>query len=377
MFRAMSMSVSLPREKFLPLMEQCSFVFNAHTKWAVKNKTCNKSKAHYALYATLRDRHPEIPSAMIQEVRDTAMEAVKQNKFEKRPRKRRHSSLRYDRRTITLRGRQLTLSCIGKRERVVLDIPEYHREAFETGKFSGGTLSYRGPKKGFFIQLVFEFKTPEIVQSGSVLGIDRGLHHLVVASDGRKFSGNVIRATQRRYLHNRKTLQAKGTPSSRKRLASMAGREKRFSRDVNHCISKNLARTEGVSVFVLEDLSGIRNRKRGRKLNKRIGSWPFFQMQAFLAYKVEALGKSVTFVDPRYTSQRCSRCGYIHEENRKGSRFSCRGCGFRIHADENAAMNIRDLYSSLPSAKATGEQAVVNPPHVAGRPVHEPDDASL
>ncbi|MFW0860347.1 MAG: zinc ribbon domain-containing protein [Dehalococcoidia bacterium] len=49
--------------------------------------------------------------------------------------------------------------------------------------------------------------------------------------------------------------------------------------------------------------------------------------------------------------------------NRKGSRIHCRRCGFQIHADLNAAINIRDNYT-LSSTERSEEQAVVNQPNV-------------
>jgi IS605 OrfB family transposase len=57
-----------------------------------------------------------------------------------------------------------------------------------------------------------------------------------------------------------------------------------------------------LAVFVLEDLSGIRKNRRGKKMNKWLGGWSFYQQDLFLAYKAEALGKCVVFGDPRYTS---------------------------------------------------------------------------
>ncbi|WP_414647336.1 zinc ribbon domain-containing protein [Chthonomonas sp.] len=46
-------------------------------------------------------------------------------------------------------------------------------------------------------------------------------------------------------------------------------------------------------------------------------------------------------IDPRHTSQRCSRCGYICRGNRPSqSRFICGCCGYRRNTDFNAAENI-------------------------------------
>jgi len=49
----------------------------------------------------------------------------------------------------------------------------------------------------------------------------------------------------------------------------------------------------------------------------------------------------VIFVDPKYTSQQCSVCGFISKENRKSqSEFVCLTCGHSENADINAAKNI-------------------------------------
>lgn len=155
----------------------------------------------------------------------------------------------------------------------------------------------------------------------------------------------------------------------------MSGKEKRFSRDVNHCISKQLANIPSARIYSLEDLTGIRNQRRGtrgwrknqspanslKKVNKWISSWPFYQLEEFLAYKAEAKGKIVGFVDARYTSQKCSRCKQRHSTNRNKSRFHCKTCGFKAHTDINSACNIRDDYI-LSTTIMSVEQASVNRP---------------
>ena len=325
-------------------MGLCAEIFNTHVDWAVESKTYNKGRAHKDLYSTLRSLYPTVPSALLQSVRDTAMEAVKATQFKRVPRKKPTSALRYDARTITLRGHQITLSCIGKRVQVLLYIPEYFREVFETWEFKGAALTYTKRKKQFWVRLVFEKDDPTKLEDGNVLGIDRGLYHLAVTSQKQFFSSNQIRATQRRYLHNRKKLQQKGTRSAKRHLRKMSGREQRFMKDINHCVSKKIAHQPGIRTYSLEDLTGIRNQRRNKKMNKWMSSWPFYQLEQFLAYKAEALGKEVGFVDARYTSQKCSRCKHIHSANRKKSRFSCGSCHYREHADIKAAYNIRDKY---------------------------------
>lgn len=187
-----------------------------------------------------------------------------------------------------------------------------------------------------------------------------------MTSDGQFFSSSKIRGVQRRYLHNRRKLQQKGTCSCLRRLQAMSGREKRFMKNTNHCVSKKLANRPVVAVFVLEDLSSIRTSRRGKKMNKWPGSWALYQQEQFLTYKAEALGKRVVHQDPRYMSQKCNVCKHIKRTNRNKSRFCCKNCGHRTHADLNAARNVRDNYILCSTQLGTEEQASVNAPYVSG-----------
>jgi transposase len=58
------------------------------------------------------------------------------------------------------------------------------------------------------------------------------------------------------------------------------------------------------------------------------------------------LGKGVLYIDPKYTSQKCSGCGYVDKNNRHGSVFKCRNCGFELNADLNASRNIEVIGKS-------------------------------
>lgn len=62
-------------------------------------------------------------------------------------------------------------------------------------------------------------------------------------------------------------------------------------------------------------------------------------------YKCEAEGIKLAFVDPAYTSQTCSQCK-SRLVMRVGGKFECRRCGYKDHADYNAAVNVRDKYLS-------------------------------
>ena len=86
-------------------------------------------------------------------------------------------------------------------------------------------------------------------------------------------------------------------------------------------------------------------------------------MEYIREYKAKEKGILVKYVDPRYTSQKCSRCGFTDKENRNQHQFKCKHCGFKYDADLNAAINIKQNYILSLTNK---EQAVVNQPNVTG-----------
>jgi len=337
----MSIKIHIDEQRMLELMQASSEIFNIHVGWAFDCDSYSKDKAHKSLYAILLEEYPHVPSAIIQSTRDAALEAVKSQNFKYKPKKNPTSALRYDLRTMTLRGTQLTFSCIGKRQKVILDIPEYYI-SFLDGKFKGGNICLVNGQ--FWAKLWFDFPDPELVMQDKVLGIDRGLYNICSMSNGEHIKANHIREQQRRHLHNRKTLQAKGTPSAKRRLKAMSGKEKRFSKDVNHCVSKFIVE-KPYGVFVIEDLTGIRRQKtKSKKANKWISSWPFYQFETFLTYKALQRGKQVVKVDARYTSQKCSCCGNINKKSRNKAIYKCVSCGYTEHADINAAINIKQNF---------------------------------
>ena len=49
-----------------------------------------------------------------------------------------------------------------------------------------------------------------------------------------------------------------------------------------------------------------------------------------LRYKAEEAGRRLVAVDPKYTSQICSQCGFKHPDNRKTQAdFACLSCGYQ------------------------------------------------
>ena len=84
-----------------------------------------------------------------------------------------------------------------------------------------------------------------------------------------------------------------------------------------------------------------RNVAAKRGLNRVILRQGWGELRRQLTYKMQWRGGQLIAIDPRYTSQMCSRCGCKSSENRTSQAcFQCIACGFAANADKNAAINI-------------------------------------
>jgi IS605 OrfB family transposase len=187
----------------------------------------------------------------------------------------------------------------------------------------------------------------------AVVGVDRGVNYLAVATDGQRsqfFGGRRVKHLRNRYKNTRASLQQKkakkNTRSIRRRLKRLSGKEARFMRDTNHRVSHHIirfAQATGNPTIAIEKLDGIRENTKGWQKPQRsdANAWAFYQLEQFLQYKAADLGFEMVEIEAKNTSKGCSRCGYADKSNRNGHRFACKACGYSLHADLNAARNIR------------------------------------
>lgn len=191
--------------------------------------------------------------------------------------------------------------------------------------------------------------TPVVEPVAGFVGVDLGIVNIAYVATDRgvavaDWSGGAVTLRRKKNLSLRAKLQSKGTKSAKRLLKKRSKKEARFVTDVNHQLSKRIvaeAQRTGHGIAI-EELTGIRERVRLRKPQQvALHSWAFAQLGAFLIYKAEAAGVVIIPVDPAYTSQTCSECGYVSRLNRPHQvKFACRSCGVVLHADQNAAVNI-------------------------------------
>ena len=127
-------------------------------------------------------------------------------------------------------------------------------------------------------------------------------------------------------------------------------------------IFNRLIETHAPAEIVLERLD-FSNPTLSRRMNRLIQNCGRGILKTKLQDLEDRFGIKTDEVDPAYTSLECSSCGHVHSSNRSGDSFECRRCGLKLHADVNAARNIRKR-RSLPAL----DEALLRPEDVANPP---------
>lgn len=222
---------------------------------------------------------------------------------------------------------------------------------FDHSIYKFGTAKLVCKKGKYFLHIPVSYDVEECDVSNvcNVVGIDRGINFIVATYDSKHntgfVSGKYIKQKRANYSKLRKELQMRKTASARRRLKTIGQRENRWMQDINHQVSKALVEQNPKNtLFVLEDLSGIRNTTERVKVKDRYVSvsWSFYDLEQKLVYKAKQHNSLVIKVDPRYTSQCCPRCGHIEKSNRnkKIHLFCCKNCGYKSNDDRIGAMNL-------------------------------------
>jgi putative transposase len=355
-------------------MQEHTACFNAVAREGFETACSNGVELHKRTYYPLRAQYPDLPSQLVCAARVKATEAVKSALTWRTKHMARYPKLvakakkqgkeppvfkpvrcpqsqcapiRYDARTYWVRWQTSTcsLASVAGRQEIPFTVPK-HATQYIGGKVCSADLCFHHGR--YFLHIVVSLPAPVVEPSEEVIGVDLGLTHPAVTSHRHFLGERRWKEQERRIFRLRRKLQSCGSKSAKRHLKNLSGQLFRQRRDHDHVLSKRLvqAATPG-STIVLENLTNIRERVTHKKGEgqRRIHSWSFAQLYAFTAYKAEARGVQVVKVDPRHTSQQCSRCGHQARNNRRSqSLFLCRACGFCCNADLNAAYNIRDKH---------------------------------
>lgn len=355
--RTIRLPISATPDDVLPSLNAYTKAFNLVCQVGWADSDSNGISLHHKTYTACKALG--LPSQLACSARVKATEAllsvkarIKKGKRASCP-KSRLCPIRLDMRSynIWFAENRVTIRLADKRSEFKFKVPKYY-EPFASWRQKSADLVVKDDK--VFLHMVVENDTPDPVQTGKVVGVDVGIKRTAVTSQNRFFGGGILSHAALKYRNTRRQLQRKGH-SGKRHLAKLHGRENRFVGDMLHCVSKQIvAGLRPGDVLAMEDLDGIRDSRLRKKSRTMLNAWAFGRLQFMLRYKAEAKGCLVVEVDPKHTSQRCSKCGHVEKGNRKHqSLFECKKCHFTLNADLNGSRNIA-LRGEMPAAKRGG-----------------------
>jgi IS605 OrfB family transposase len=299
----------------------------------------NKLKLQRIVYYDVRERFGLSAQLTVRAI-SKVCDAFRLNR-KVRPRFKPHGAIVYDQRILSWKGiDRVSILTLDGRLKIPIILNAYHQGRLDRVRGQADLIYVDGE---FYLCAVIDVPEPEKIEPVGTLGIDMGIINLAADSDGEIYTGAQVDKVRGKTDVLKAALQSCETKNAKRHLKRLSGREERFRRNTNHCISKRVV-AKAVDTrrqIAIENLEGLLTGATVRRAQRgRLHSWGFGQLRRFIEYKAALAGVPVIAVDPRNTSRTCPSCGHIEPRNRKGTKFGCRSCGYAGHADHIAALNI-------------------------------------
>ena len=219
----------------------------------------------------------------------------------------------------------------------------------------------------YYAALLFDDGLPTVEKSSindKAVGIDLGLSHFAITSDGSKFDNpKHLRKREKNLKRQQQKLSRKVKGSnSRNKARRLVGKvHERIAnrrKDFQHKLSRKLVNEN--QVIIVENLA-LKNMVKSHNLSKSINDCGWSEFTRQLKYKSEKEGKTYLEIARFFPSSKtCHVClnqiGSLPLEVRS---WTCSNCQTKHDRDINAAINIRDegirLLALGTSATASGE----------------------
>lgn len=248
-------------------------------------------------------------------------------------------SIQYPQGVKIVEGCKLYLPKLGHVKAVV------HREI--VGTIKTVTVS-RNQAGRYFASVLTEnnISMPTSSFEGKMIGIDVGLTHLAVTSDGSKFDNprHLARAAKnlkRKQQKLSRKVQGSNTRNKARILVAKAHEHTANARkDWLHKLSRRIV--DENQVIAVEDLH-VKGMMKNHCLSKAIGDVGWGMFTNFLEYKSARAGKGFIKVNRYFPSSKsCSCCMHVQASMPLNIRsWRCDKCGILHDRDINAAQNIR------------------------------------
>ena len=193
-------------------------------------------------------------------------------------------------------------------------------------------------------------------------GIDVNVkHNLLQCSDGytidydRKMVKSILKRKKKQdRIISTKTERGLSTEYTYKQMRQNQKDKRRSVSMVEQCLVELFkhCNKNNIDHLVFEDLNKF---TRKYKINNKEFNVNIRRLMSILHIvdiknMAERIGRkygiTISLTNAEYTSQQCSKCGYVHKDNRKTQeKFKCIHCGYEENADLNASINIRERIS--------------------------------
>jgi putative transposase len=236
-----------------------------------------------------------------------------------------------------------------------------------TARILSATISRQGGRwyVSFGCQVQRTINGPR--RPGDRVGVDVGLHHLAVLSDGRRVPNpaplqaalrelrrrnrRLARRTGPTALDGSRREPSKGWLAAKYELSRTHARVASLRRNALHHLTTELAATYGTVVIEHLNVAGM---LRNRRLARRLADAGFGELRRQLTYKCAWAGGQLAQADIFYPSSKtCSGCGHVKAKLSLSERtYRCECCGLVVDRDINAACNLAALVDVLADVSA-------------------------
>ena len=200
------------------------------------------------------------------------------------------------------------------------------------------------------------------IDPDKTIGIDTGLTHFAVMSDGQTYEPTHEAKKEKRRLKLLSRQLARKKKGSRqfrtlkKRIARLHERVANRRKDHIHKLTHYIACENQATTICVEDLN-VKAFMRNKQIAYNVADACLGEFYRQLEYKCAWAGKNYVKID-RFapSSKTCSCCGYIYKTLARGERkWTCPECGTHHDRDLNAAVNIKHFglseQKTLPSVR--------------------------
>ncbi|WP_029523614.1 RNA-guided endonuclease TnpB family protein [Persephonella sp. KM09-Lau-8] len=225
-------------------------------------------------------------------------------------------------------------------------LPVYKNSYFENKE--GKQLNFvQINEKEENVEIVFLKDLPKetnYIPQTEKISIDIGLKALFAVNTGDLFGRQFYKFLKHydKIITNlQANLQKQGIrPSQSSRYKELNRKLKEYIKnEINRLLNK-IFKLYQPKEIVIENLN-FQNSELSPQLNRLLNRFGIKIIKQKLKDLEERFGIKITYVNPAYTSQTCSSCGYVDKRNRKTQeKFECLMCGRKINADVNASRNI-------------------------------------